>query len=51
MDWKLNITLEFTPRDTPQHNHLAELALATIANKGRVLMSAANVPARIRYKV
>jgi hypothetical protein len=51
VDWKLNITFEFTPRDTPQHNHLAELALASIANKGRALMSAANVPTKIRYKV
>jgi hypothetical protein len=42
---------EHTPRDTPQHNHLAELALASIANKGGALMSAANVPATIRYKV
>jgi hypothetical protein len=51
VDWKLNITFEFTPRDTPQHNHLAELRLASIANKGRALMSAANVPLKIRYKV
>jgi hypothetical protein len=34
-EWKLNIELEFTPRDTPQHNHLAELALASLASKGR----------------
>jgi hypothetical protein len=51
VDWKLNIAFEFTPRDTPQHNHLAELGLESIANKGRALMSAANVPLKIRYKV
>jgi hypothetical protein len=50
-DWKLNITFDYTPRDTPQHNHLAELGLASIAYKGRSLMSAANVPMKIRYKV
>jgi hypothetical protein len=50
-DWKLNITFEYTPRDTPQHNHFAELGLASIANKGRSLMSAANDPMKIRYKV
>jgi hypothetical protein len=50
-DWKLNIVFEFTPRDTPQHNHLAELGLASIANKGRTLMSAANIPMNVRYKV
>ena len=27
--WKLNLTFEFTARDTPQQNHLAELAFAT----------------------
>ena len=51
VDWKLNIEFEYTPRDTPQHNHLAELALASIANKGRTIMTAANVPMKIRYKV
>jgi hypothetical protein len=50
-DWKLNIKFEFTPRDTPQHNHLAELGLASVSNKGRSLLSAANVPMGIRYKV
>jgi hypothetical protein len=49
-EWKLNIQFEYTPRDTPQHNHLAELAFASIANKGRALMSAANIPLAIRYK-
>jgi hypothetical protein len=51
VDWKLNLTFEFTPRDTPQHNHPAELGLASIASKGRSLMSAANIPMRVRYKV
>lgn len=51
VDWKLNIQFEYTPRDTPQHNHLAELAFASIANKGRALMSAANIPMSVRYKV
>jgi hypothetical protein len=48
-DWKLNITYEYTARDTPQQNHLAELALATMANKGRACMTAANVPENLRY--
>jgi hypothetical protein len=50
-DWKLNIKFEFTPRDTPQHNHLAERGLASVSNKGRSLLSAANIPMSIRYKV
>jgi hypothetical protein len=51
VDWKLNIEFEFTPRDTPQHNHLAELGFASIANEGRALLSAANVPMKVRLKV
>ena len=50
-DWKLNIEFEFTPRDTPQHNHLAELGLTSIASKGRALMTGAKIPLKIRYKV
>jgi hypothetical protein len=43
-DWKLGVTFEHTARDTPQQNHLAELGFATIANRGRAMMHAANVP-------
>jgi len=32
-DWKLCIKFEFTARDTPQQNHLAELAFITLANR------------------
>jgi len=46
-DWKLGIDFEFTARDTPQQNHLAELAFATLANHGRALMHAANIPMAI----
>ena len=48
-DWKLGITVEYTGRDTPQHNHRAEVGLATIANKGRAMMRRANVPAHLRH--
>jgi hypothetical protein len=43
-EWQLNLEFEFTARATPQHNHLAELAFATIANRGRALMHGANLP-------
>jgi hypothetical protein len=46
-DWKLNIKFEFTARDTPQQNHLAELGFAHLANYGRALMARANVPMNI----
>jgi hypothetical protein len=50
-DWKLNVTFEFTARDTPQQNHLAELGFAHLAKYGRALMARANVPLTIIYKV
>jgi hypothetical protein len=46
-DWKLNIKFEFTARDTPQQNLLAELGFAHLANYGRALMARANVPMSI----
>jgi hypothetical protein len=46
-DWKLNVNFEFTARDTPQQNHLAELGFAHLANYGRALMARANVPLNI----
>lgn len=49
--WKLNIEAEFTARDTPQQNHLAELAIADTAARGRALLAAANVPTKYRYKL
>jgi hypothetical protein len=50
-DWKLNLTFEFTARDTPQQNHLAELGFVSLANKGRALMAKANVLLMVRYKL
>ena len=50
-DWKLPIVFEYTARDTPQHNHKAEVGIATIANRGRALMAAANIPLDLRYQV
>jgi len=50
-DWKLGIEFEFTGRDTPQRNHLAEVSFAVVASRGRAMMHRANVPLAIRYKV
>jgi len=41
--WKFNWQIESKPRDTPQHNHMAELSIAKITNKGRALLISANV--------
>ena len=32
-DWKLNLEFEYTGRDTPQHNHMAEVGFATIGGR------------------
>jgi hypothetical protein len=50
-DWKLNVNFEFTARDTPQQNHLAEPGFSHLANYGKALMAHANVPLNIQYKV
>jgi hypothetical protein len=50
-DWKLGIEFEFTARDTPQQNSLAEVGFATIANRGRAMMSRANIPYKIRFRI
>jgi hypothetical protein len=47
-DWKLPIKFEFTGCDTPQRNYLAEVSLATIAGRGRAIMSAAQIPKDFR---
>jgi hypothetical protein len=36
-DWKLDLTCEFTARNTPQQNHTVELGLADVSNKGRAV--------------
>jgi hypothetical protein len=48
-DWKLNLTCEFTARNTPQQNPTVELGLADVSNKGRAVMIATNVPLQNRY--
>ena len=46
--WKLNIAFEYTARDTPQQNHLAEIAISNINCKGRATMHRAHVPEQYR---
>jgi hypothetical protein len=48
VNWKSPIKFEFTGRNTPQRNYLAEVGLATIAARGRAMMSAAKVPKELR---
>ena len=52
-DWQRlqPIDFEFTSRDTPQHNNLAELSFPNLAGKARAMMGAAYVPDDSRGKV
>jgi hypothetical protein len=50
-DWKMNPKIEFTPRDTPQYNHLVEIGFPTIQKQATALMNEANIPKAKRYKV
>ena len=36
--WQLSIEFEYTVRNTPQQNSLAEVAFTTIANRGHAMM-------------
>ena len=49
--WKLGIVFEYTGRDTPQRNSLAEVGFATIMARDRAMMSAANFTLKVRYRV
>ena len=56
-DWQLGVQMEYTPRDTPRHNHLAELAFAVIGNKGRSILvltrygQSSRLPSRYREEM
>jgi hypothetical protein len=43
-DWKLPIKVEFTARNTPQQNSLAETAFTTMTGRAKALFNAAMVP-------
>ena len=49
--WQLYLTIEYTARDTPQHNHLVEVGFATLHGHGRSMMIEANVPANKKHIV
>ena len=48
-DWKLDVVIEYTARDTPQQNSLAEQAFVDIAKKTHALMNAANIPKKLKW--
>ena len=48
-DWKLGIKVEYTARNTPQQNSLAEVGFTTLTGRGRAMLDAANVPDYYRH--
>ena len=48
--WQLGIESEFTARDTPQQNSLAEVGIFTLANRVWAMMHYAHVPLEYHYK-
>jgi hypothetical protein len=50
-DWKLAIDFEFTSAMMPQQNHLAEIAFATLSNRGHAMMYCVNIPDKVKPKV
>ena len=43
-DWRLNLTFKYTGPDTPQRNHLAEVAFSTLWGQVRAMMHHAMIP-------
>ena len=50
VDWKPLQQFEFTSRDTPQHNNLAELAFPYLAGRAGAMMGAAHIPNEVLGK-
>ena len=45
------VDFEYTSRETPQHNHLAEVAFPYLAGLGRAMLDTANVPEKERGRL
>ena len=48
--WQLGIKFEYTARDSPQQNSLAEVGFATLTNRTRAVVYRANVPSKWKHK-
>jgi len=48
-NWKLEITYEYTARDTPQQDSLVKVAIANVNKQLNALMARANVPDDIEH--
>src|SRR5687767_10992465 len=43
-EWKLGAKFEYTARDTPQQNYLAEIGFTNVFNRAMAMMNGANLP-------
>ena len=48
-DWKLGLQYEYTARDTPQQNALAEIGFTTFGGRAKAMLNNANVLAAKRH--
>ena len=51
LQWKLDITMEYTGKGMSHRNQLAKLGFADIAGKARAMMVQANLHKEIKYKL
>ena len=49
--WKNPVEIEYTARDTPQQNSLAEVAFYALANKAQVSMHHVNLPMEMQFRL
>ena len=49
--WKNPVEIEYTARDTPHQNSLAEVAFCALANKAQVAMHHVNLPMEMHYQL
>ena len=50
-EWNLGIDFEYTARDTPQMNYLAEIGFTYLFNRAMAMMNGANIPKDIRLRL
>ena len=48
-EWKINVIIELTARDTPQQNSPVEVRFVVIGNRAGAMMIAANVPSEFKH--
>ncbi len=51
MEWKLATKVEYTARETPQHNGLVEVGIATQAQLARAMFNDANIDSTMQLNL